>query len=70
MTPETANYDCPDCGGVLEDAGGDEYECRRCGQRVTEYEALTEAAETVRSEGFDELADRLEAAAEEAENGA
>lgn len=64
-----ADYSCLECTGVLEEVGDVEYECSHCGQRVTEADRIEATAETVRAEGFDELAARLEAAAEAAREG-
>lgn len=71
MTRE-ADYSCPSCNGRLQIVDEREFECERCGNVVTECEKIQSTAELVRKEGFDELANRLEAAAEvdEVENGA
>lgn len=61
----SADYSCPDCGGRLEGEDG-VFECVDCSMSVVEQERIVETAEKVRREGFNDLANRLEAASEAA----
>lgn len=53
---------CPACGGVATKEDGINFKCRDCGTELTHEQYLEHIASRVRANGFENVADRLDAA--------